>query len=231
VAIKGKSRKRSKPKTRPLPPKPTISSRRTPLVLRRNVKRTAVIVLAVLAFAGGLRVWQNVSRSDALRAYDRRLTTAQNVFIQHFSPNVPTNVDQNLQGFQSGKISPVAFLAVTTQWDKDFTAGATAVGKLKTPNKVAAEAQFLLRQAMLGYAHVARLWNLAASVKQLADGTKDATVKKALNDRVQVVLLQADDARRTTVDPLYKRGAELITSLNIEYGLQKPAAQRTGRTQ
>jgi hypothetical protein len=232
VAIKGKSRKRSKSRAPALPPRPAITSRKTPLVMRRDVKRAVVIVLAVLAFLGGLRVWQNVSRTHSLRKYDQKLTTAQGQFIQHFSPNVPTNVDQNLQNFQQGKVSAAAFLAVTSIWDKDFTASATAVGKLKTPNKVVAQAQFLIQQGIDGYARVARMWNFAAQIKQLGDATKDATIKKTLNDRLQVVLLEADDARRQGADKLYSEGAKQLTDLNVEWGLQKKQAPtQSGQTQ
>jgi hypothetical protein len=221
VAIKGKSRKRSKPKPPALPPKPTVSSRKTPLPLRRNVKRAAVIVLAVLAFMGGLRVWQNVSRSDSLRSYDKRISSAQTVFIRYFTPNAPSGVDQNVQSFTSGQLSAESFRKLTELWETDFRAASTAIGKLKPPNKVVEDSQFLIQQGVDGYVRVVRLWNLAAQLRGLADAEKDVKKKKVLNDKVQVVLLQADDVRKGTAESLYARGATKLSDLNVEWGLQK----------
>ena len=227
MAIKGKSRKRSKSKAPALPPRPAYTVRKTPIVLRRDVKRAAVIVLAILAFLGGTRVWVNVSRSDSLRDYDKKLTTAQTQFIQYFSPQVQANVDTNLQNFQQGKLAAAMFLSQAQTWQKDFTAAATAVGKLKPPNKVVREAQFLLQQGIAGYARVAGLWQIAAQLKQSADATKDKTIKQAYIDKEQSVLLQADDARRQGADLFYSRGAKQLTDLNIEWGLQKPQPAQT----
>ena len=221
MAIKGKSRKRSKPKPPALPPKPTVSSRKTPLPLRRNVKRTAVIVLTLLAFLGGLRVWQNVSRSDALRDYDVKITSAQRVFIQYFAPQAPNGIDQSVQAFTSGQLPAASFLKLTELWEKDFRAASTALAKVKTPNKVVEDAQFLIVQGVDSYTRVVRLWNLAAKMRTLADAEKDVKKKKALSDQVQVVLLQADDLRKSNAETLYARGAKLLTDLNVEYGLQK----------
>jgi len=228
LAIKGKSRKRSRAKAPALPPRPAIGSRKTPLPLRRDVKRAVVIVLAVLAFLGGLRVWQNVSRSDALREYDRKLTTAQNQFIGHFSPGVPTNVDQNVQAFTSGQLGATMFIALANQWETDFRASADAVGKLKTPNDVIADGQFLIQQSITSYVEVARLWNLAGQLRQIADAEKDKKKKSALNDRVQVLMIEADGLRKQHADLLYQQGAKKITDLNVEYGLQKaPSSSST----
>jgi len=224
VAIKGKSRKRSKSKAPALPPRPAYQVRKTPIVLRRDVKRAAIVVLAVLAFLGGIRVWVNVSRSDSLRAYDRKITTAQGLFVQYFSPNAPASVDTNLQNFQQGKLAAATFLSQAQTWAKDFATSATAVGKLKTPNDVVRDAQFLIQQGISGYARVANLWIVAAQLKQSADATKDKTLKQAYLDKENAVLLQADDARRQGADALYARGAKLLTDLNVKWGLQKKQA-------
>jgi hypothetical protein len=185
------------------------------------MKRTAVIVLTLLAFFGGLRVWQNVSRSHGLRDYDRRITSAQTVFIQYFAPQAQNGVDQTVQAFTSGSFAADRFLKVTELWEKDFRTASGAIAKLKTPNQVVADAQFLIGQGVDSYIRVVRLWNLAAQIRALADAEKDTKKKKALNDKVQVVLLQADDLRKQNAETLYARGAKLLTDLNVEYGLQK----------
>ena len=221
MAIKGKSRKRSKSRAPALPPKPAYSVRKTPIVLRRDVKRSVVIVLAVLAFLGGIRVWENVSRSDSLRAYDRKIAAAQSQFIQYFSPQAPASVDSNLQNFKQNKLAAATFLSQAQTWQKDFAAAATAIGKLKTPNKTVREAQFLIQAGISEYSRIAGLWTIAAQLKQAADQTADKTIKQKFIDREQSVLLQADDMRTQGSDPLYRRGATLLTNLNVEWGLQK----------
>lgn len=227
MAIKGKSRKRSKTKAPALPPKPAYSPRKTPIVLRRDVKRAAVIVLAVLAFLGGVRVWENVSRSDSLRDYEKKLAAPVNVFQQYFLSSNPASVDASLQNFQQGKLPAASFVTLTQTWDKDFTSAAQTVGKLKPPNALVRNAQFLIQQGFNGMARVARLWNLAALLQQLADGTKDAKIKQTYKDKIQVVLLQADDLRRQGAEPLYGRGFTQINDLLIEWGLEKPQPQQT----
>ena len=229
MAIKGKSRKRSKTRA-PQPPKPSITVKKTPIVLRRDVKRIVVSVLAVLAFLGGARVWENVSRSDKLRDYDKALSAASAQFVQYFSAQNPSNVDTNVQNFQQGKLAAATFLTLTQTWDTDFTSAAKAVGKLKPPGGIR-EAQYLMQQGITGMARVARLWNLAAQLQQLADGTKDAKVKQSYKDKVQAILLQADDLRRQGAEPLFARGQTQWTNLNYEWGVIKKQPASTTPTQ
>jgi len=227
VAIKGKSRKRSKPKPPALPPRPAISSRKTPLPFRRNVKRSAVILLAILAFVGGLRVWQNVSRADALKDFNKKLNVAQSKFIVHFTQGSPTAFDQNVQAFTQGQIGGAAFITLAALWEKDFSASADRIGKLKAPNRVAEDAKFLMQQGLEGYVGVTRLYNLAGQLKQLADLEKDPKLKQQWNDKVQVTLQQADEWRKQRADVIYTRGATKLTDLNIQYGIAKPQPSST----
>ena len=231
MAIKGKSRKRSKPKPPALPPRPAIGARKTPLAFRKNVKRTAVIVLALLAFLGGLRVWQNVARADALRKFNQDLSTAQSKFIAHFAPNAPSSFDQNLQAFTQGQIGGSAIIALATLWETDFRSGLEEVSKIKPPNPVAEDAQFLIEQGIDGYIGVVRLLNLAGQVKLLADAEKDPKQKQQLNDKVQVTLQQADEWRKQRADVIYTRGAKKLDDLNVQYGITKRQSQQQQQQQ
>lgn len=231
MAIKGKSRKRAKSRAPALPPKPVVSARKTPLPLRRDVKRALVVTLAVLALLGGLRLWQNVSRSSSLKKYDIKVTTAQLVFSNHFNTQTPGNVDSSVQAFTGGTLKAADFLKLTEAWEKDFRAASEAVAKVKPINKTVEEAQFLMQQGIDGYTRVVRLWTFAGQLKQTADAETDAKRKKALNDQVQAILLQADDIRRGQAEKDYKRGVDLLTELNIEWGLQKKQSEQQQQQQ
>ena len=232
MAIKGKSRKRSKAKGPALPPRPAVGARKQPLPLRREAKRAAVIVLAVLAFLGGLRVWQNVSRADALKTFNQRLTAAQAKLIQHFAPQAPAALDQNVQAFTQGSIRGGAMIALAELWEKDFRASKAAVEKVKAPNDVAEEAQFLIANGIDGYIGVVRLYNLAGQVRNLADTEKDAKQKQQLMDKVQVIMVQADEWRKQRADTIYTRGAQTLSDLNVEYGIeQRPTPQQQPQQQ
>jgi hypothetical protein len=231
VAIKGKSRKRSKPKAAPRPPRPAIGSRKTPLQFRRDVKRALVITLAVLSLLGGLRVWQNVSRGDALKQFNRKLALAQTSFIQHFAPNAPANFDKNITAFTGGQIGGGAMIALATLWEKDFRATEGKVEKLKAPNPVAEDARWLIQQGIDGYVGVVRLFNLAGQWRQLADAEKDPKQKQLLIDKVKVLMQHADEWRKQRADVIYTRGAQKLSELNIAYGIEKPQTQSTNQQQ
>lgn len=227
MAIKGKSRKRSRARRPALPPKPTLTARKTPLPFRRDVKRGVVIALAILAVLGGLRVWQNVSRTDTVREYNTKLNDAQKPLISHFDPsNQLTNVQQSIQGFTGGQVTPKQFIDLSTLWEKDFRAAKDAVAKLKPPNEVSKQAQALFVEGLDGYVGVARLYNLAGQVKELALAEKDAAKKKALNGRVEVVLQHAEEwvARANAV---YKIGQDLFNDLKARYSVEQPIPTST----
>ena len=118
-------------------------------------------------------------------------------------------------------------LQITDAWVKDFNTAATAVHKLKPPNPVVADAQFLIEQSIQSYIQTAGFWNIAGQLRLQANGERDKKKNKALNDKVGTILLQADSLRRQHGDLLYQRGATELTNLNIEYGLQKPQPQST----
>jgi hypothetical protein len=227
VAIKGKSRRRSKARGPALPPKPAVGARKTPLPARKDLKRAAVILLSVLAFLGGLRVWQNDSRANAVDEYRRKLGSAQEPFLTHLRQDAPTNFDQSIQAFSSGQISGKDFVTLTGAWEKDFAATVTAIKKLKPPNKVLVEAQNLIVLGVDGYVGVARLYNVAGQLKQLADAEKDTAKKTALNQKVQVMLQHADEWRRQRTDEVFKVGAQKFNDLLLQYHLVEPQPTQT----
>jgi hypothetical protein len=221
VAIKGRTRRRSRSRARALPPRPQVSPRRTPLPFRRDVKRAAVIVLAVLSLLGGLRLWQNIARADALRRFDRALQRAQQPLLAHFDPNAVTNFQSTIQQFSEGKVSADQFRGVTELWEKDFKAAEDAVKRLRAPNEVAAQAKDAIVEGLDAYVGVARLYNVAAQVKKLAEGARDPALKKALEDQVQVVLQHASEWR-ARADRVYDLGNKRLQALKVRYGLESP---------
>lgn len=231
MAIKGKSRKRSRPKAPPRPPRPAIGARKTPLPFRRDVKRAVVIVLAIASLLGGLRVWQNVSRADALKQFNRKLAQAQTSFIQHFSPDAPASFDKNIQAFTAGQIGGGAMIALATLWEQDFRAAEDKVAKLKAPNKVAEDSRVLIQQGIDGYVGVVRLFNLAGQVSQIAAVEKDPKQKQLLNDKVKVLMQHADEWRKQRADKIYTLGAQKLSELNIDYGIEKRQAPSSNTQQ
>ena len=223
MAIKGKSRKgRSKARAPAQGPRPTMTVRRTPVPLRRDVKRAVVIALTIASLVGGLRVWENVSRSDSLRAFNRKLSAAEQGLIKHLLQTSPTNVDQNVDGFTKGTVSVAQFDALTKTWETDFTASEDKLKKLKAPNQVAADALKIMIEGIDGYVGFARLYNVAAQIRSVEDGTKDPKVKKAIEDRVLVVLQHAKEWR-DRADRVYTIGNTMFTDLKIRYGVEKKA--------
>ncbi|MFY9588788.1 MAG: hypothetical protein WAT66_15190 [Actinomycetota bacterium] len=227
MAIKGKSRRRSKARGPALPPKPAVGARKTPLPMRKDVKRAAVILLSVLAFLGGLRVWQNDSRGDAVNEYRRKLGTAEEPFLRHLRQGEPTNFDQAIQAFSSGQVPAATFLTLTETWEKDFREAETAMRKLKPPNKRLVEAQNLIVLGVDGYVGVARLYNLAGQLKQLADAEKGVKQKAVLQQKVQVALQHADEWRKQRADEVFKAGAQMFNDLLLRYHLVEPQPTST----
>jgi hypothetical protein len=198
-----------------------VGARKTPLPFRRDVKRVVVAVLAILAFLGGLRVWQNVSRADALKKFNVKMADAQRPLIRHFAPDAAASFDKNVTAFTQGQLGGAGIIALAELWEKDFRSAKTAADKIKAPNKVAEDAKFLILQGIDGYVGVARLYNLAGQVRLLSDAEKDAKQKQLLQDKVQVILTQAEEWRKQRADIVYTRGAKLLSDLNIQYGIEQ----------
>ncbi|MGH2794369.1 MAG: hypothetical protein ACRDKG_08680 [Actinomycetota bacterium] len=225
MAIKGK--KRPRPRGQALPPRPTISARKPPLAARRDVKRAAVITLAVLAMLGGLRIWQNVSRADAVRDYNAELISAQEPLLGHLRQDSLTNVQTSLDQFQQGKMPGKQFLDLSAIWETDFKKAKENVDALKPPNDVAKEAQQLIVEGLDGYIGVARMYNLAAQLKQNGEAEKDAAKKKLWDDKVQVLLQHALEFRQRA-DRVYTIGQGKFDDLKVRYKVEAPLPPQGG---
>jgi hypothetical protein len=226
VAIKGKNRPKSRGQA--LPPRPTVSARKTPLAARRNVKYTALITLAVLAMLGGLRVWQNVSRADAVRDFNGDLIAAQEPLLGHLRQDSLTNVQTSLEQFQQGQMPGKQFLDLSAIWEADFKKAKENVDGLKPPNDVAEESQKLIVEGLDGYIGVARLYNVAAQMKQNAEAEKDAAKQKLWNDKVQVMLQHALEFRQRA-DRVYTIGQGKFDDLKDRYSVE-PKLDPSGGT-
>ena len=225
MAIKGKNRPRQRGQA--LPPRPTVSARRTPLAARRDVKRAAVVVLAILAMLGGLRIWQNVSRADSVREFNTKLIAAQGPLLDHLRQDSLTNVQTSLDQFQKGTMPGKQFLDLSTAWEADFKKAKENVDALKAPNEVAEKAQELIVQGLDGYVGVARMYNLAAQLKQNAEAETDAAKKKLWTDKVQVLLQHALEWRQRS-DQVYTIGQQQFDDLKVRYGLEQPLPPQDG---
>jgi hypothetical protein len=232
MAIKGKSKKRGGAGRRAaVAPKPVVVERRPPFLARPAVKRTMLVVLIVAVVLGGLRVWQNMGRANALKTYDRRLTRAQGLLTTHVDPSTITSISRNSSDFASGKLTAKQFLDLAKQWEADFNTTKTDIAKLKGPSQLG-DAQALIVQGVDGYIGMARLYQVAAQQQQMADATaaaaktvKDAAARKTLEarakaerDQVQVLMLHADEARRRA-DAIYDLGTAKLNALKREWGV------------
>jgi hypothetical protein len=200
--------------------------------MRRDVKRGVVILLSVLTMLGGLRVWQNVSRSDALREFNVKLITAQEPLLQHLREGSLTSLPQNLEGFKNGTVTGKQFFDLSTRWEADFRTAKEAVDALKAPNEVADQAKTLIVQGLDGYVGVARLYNVAAQLKQTAEATKDAAEKGKWEEKAKLLVeIHADEWRQRS-DAVYTVGQTMLDDLKVRYGLEpKIAATPEGTTQ
>ena len=77
-----KNKARAKSGAAPGAPKPKIEPRKTPLMRRTWFRRTAAVVLVLLALWVSLFVWGRVSRSSQLRSYTTKLFNAGRPFFQ-----------------------------------------------------------------------------------------------------------------------------------------------------
>lgn len=232
MAIKGKSKKKGgRGRAGSLSPKPVIVERKPPLLSRKPVRIGIVSVLALAAILGGLRVWQNVSRSNDLKAYDRALVRAQGLLTQHLDPQALTGLGESTSQFGSNKLDSARFKELAALWEKDFKQSKDLVAKLKPPKQLL-EAQQLILQGMEGYVGVARLYQLAADQRKIAQAsadlaktTKDPALKKKLEaqsksdaDQVQVIMLHATEWRQRA-DAVYDLGKNKVEELKSEWGL------------
>ncbi|MBI4729627.1 MAG: hypothetical protein HY775_09045 [Acidobacteria bacterium] len=231
MAIKGRSRRRSRARGPSRAPRPHVAERKVPFVRRPWVRRSAAGALAAAAVLGGLRVWQNVSRSGALRAYDWALQRAQAPMLEHLRPGGATSLDDAPLKFGREEIGGKEFRALAARWEKDFTAARDAVRALtssKTPPPAPLRrANDLIAQGIDGYIAAARLYTVAAIQRGLAAAERDAKASAKLEAQVQLLLQHADEARRRG-DAVYDVGNREIQDYKASWHVEPPLPTPAG---
>lgn len=220
MAIKGKTRKKSRQKAPALPPKPQIGVRKLNLLQRPGIRRAMVVVLGLAVILGGLRVWQNTARADDLRAYDRALKRAQALLLEHLSPESPTYLEKNVQDFTTKQLGSKQFKDLTQRWENDFRKAKQEVQKLKPPAQLV-RAQQELVEGLEAYVGVARLYQVAALERESADGITDAKTKEKIENQVQVILQHAREWR-DRADKIYDLGNRTIDDYKASWHVEPP---------
>jgi hypothetical protein len=179
-------------------------------------RRTAAVVLAVIALWIGLFVWGRVSRASALRSYETKLFDAARPFFQDIEQG-PTSMQQIVANFRDGKIPSADLASAAAKWEQDFNTAGPAIARLNPPKELRnAQANFL--SAMHEYIGVARFYVVVQKQRQLEDAVPKAN-KKAAEDQVQL-LLQHISAMRSRADALYTSVVTAINDLAAKWGVK-----------
>lgn len=179
-------------------------------------RRTAAIVLALLALWIAQFVWGRVSRASALRSYQTKLFDAARPFFQDIEPG-PTSMQQIIADFRDGKITSANLATASAKWEQDFNTAGPAVTKLKPPSELRdAQANFL--SALHDYIGVARFYIVVQKQRQLEDAVPKAN-KKATEDQVQLLLQHISDMR-SRADALYTSVVTAINDLAGKWGVK-----------
>lgn len=219
MAIKGRSRRRSRARAG-LPPKPQVVARRKPWYRKRWFRRAVVSLVALAALLGGLRVWQNMSRSHSLRVYVAALDRAQDPLLQHLSPGSPTSFADLPGQFRRGEITPKQFREAAQAWERDFQTARDRVTGLRAPGSLG-RANTLLARGIDMYVGVARLYVPAAIQRTLADAERNAARKQRIEDQVEVLMQHADEWR-ARADEVYDLGQEQIDAFKEAWLGEEP---------
>jgi len=211
-----KSKPRAKSGAAPGAPKPKIEPRKIPLMRRTWFRRTAAVVLALLALWIGLFVWGRVSRSSALRSYTTKLFNAGRPFFQDVQQGV-NSMQQAIADFKNGTMNSKALAANSAQWEKDFTAAGTAIAVLKPPSELKA-AQHDLLIALGDYIGVARFYVPVQQQSDLADSIPASLkkVKTAATNQLQLIEQHVADAQ-ARADANYTAAMQMITDLAAKW--------------
>jgi len=214
-----KSKPRAKGGAAPGAPKPKIEPRKTPLMRRTWFRRTAAVVLALVALWIALFVWGRVSRGSALRSYETKLFNAARPFFQDIEQGT-TSMQQVVANFRDGKITSTDLAAAAAKWEQDFNAAGAAVSQLKPPRELK-EAQENFIASLRDYIGVARFYVPVQKQRQLEDAIAktDKVARKAAEDQVQLLLLHISDAR-SRADALYTRAITAINDLAAKWGVK-----------
>ena len=182
-------------------------------------RRTAAVVLALLALWIAMFVWGRVSRASALRSYETKLFNAARPFFQDIEQG-ETSVQQVVANFRDGKITSANLATAAAKWEQDFNAAGAAVSQLKPPRELK-EAQENFIAALRDYIGVARFYVPIQKQRQLEDLIPKTApaAKKAAEDQVQLILIQVGDAR-ARADALYTRAVTAINDLAAKWGVK-----------
>ncbi|HLW17674.1 MAG TPA: hypothetical protein VKV69_09995 [Actinomycetota bacterium] len=211
-----KSKPRAKSGAAPGAPKPKIEPRKTPLMRRTWFRRTAAVVLAVLALWIAMFVWGRVSRASALRSYTSKLFIAGRPFFQDVQTGV-NSMQQAIADFKNGTMNSKALAVNSALWEKDFNAAGTAIAALKPPSELKA-AQHDLLIALADYIGVARFYIPVQQQSDLADSIPVSLKKQKQAAINQLNLLEqhVQDAQ-SRADANYTAAIQTITDLAAKW--------------
>jgi hypothetical protein len=179
-------------------------------------RRTAAVVLALLALWIALFVWGRVSRASALRSYETKLFNAARPFFQDIEQG-PTSMQQVVADFRDGKITPAILAAGAAKWEQDFNSAGAAVSQLKPPRELK-DAQDTFIAALRDYIGVARFYVVVQLQRKLEDAVPKAN-KRAAENQVQLLFQNIADAR-SRADILYTRALTEINDLAAKWGVK-----------
>jgi hypothetical protein len=228
-----KSKPRAKSGAAPGAPKPKIEPRKTPFLRRAWVRRTVAAVLVVVALWVALFVWGRVSRSSALRSYNKRLYTAARPFLQDIQQG-PNSMQQAVTNFQNKIIKSKELATRAAQWAQDFNTAGNAITKLKPPNELKGAQQDLLI-AIADYIGVANFYAVVQKQSDLADSIPPnlKSQKKAAADQLKLLEQQVLEAQ-ARADAAYTASIGEITDLSAKWHVkitnpfpQAPTAQQS----
>lgn len=211
-----KSKPRAKGGAAPGAPKPKIEPRKTPLLRRTWFRRTAAVVLAVVALWIALFVWGRVSRSSALRSYETKLFNAGRPFFQDIQQGV-NSMQQAIADFKQGTMNATALRVNAAKWEKDFGAAGLAISKLKPPSELKG-AQFDLLVSLADYVGVARFYVVVQKQSDLA-ASIPASLKAqqtAASNQLQLLEGHVADAQ-SRADATYTQAMAAINDLAAKW--------------
>lgn len=211
-----KSKPRAKSGAAPGAPKPKVEPRKTPLMQRTWFRRTAAAVLVLLALWIAMFVWGRVSRSSALRSYNKKLYNAARPFFQDIQAGV-NSMQQAIADFNNHTMNSKALAVNANKWDQDFNTAGTAIAALKPPKELAAAQRDLLI-ALADYRGVARFYVAVQKQSDLADSIPPTLKKQKQAALDQLELLKGNVAdAQARADAYYSSAMAVITDLSARW--------------
>lgn len=194
--------------------------RKDPLPVRPWFRKTIAVLLSLLAFGGGARVWHNASNARELRVYVRELKKAQEPFFRHIEPSSPSNLNTLGRKFGQAKLSVFLMKKIADTWETDFMQAKTRVAALIPPRSLG-DAQQAIVASLDMYAGVARLYNLAAQERAVAD-KQAVKAQAAFEEKVQVQVQHAQEWQ-VRAETVYALGSTRLAALEHEWlGIDTP---------